>query len=280
MPEHTPYRFQPIHLHWLSLDVVAGAVVSHIAASRLPTGRTPLNVWVTIILGLVVLGVYSLDHLLDNRRTEKPKTQRHQFNREYEPLVWRLVIGTFVVATALSWLIPSDLWKFGGGMVAFVALYLWGVSKLPIKSHRQAMKEPITSLIYACGVWASTWFLGYEVTWESIVLGILFYLITVQSLLLFSHFEAIKYRESYNLARWLKRANTMKVLKGITIVAAITCVTVCLMTDYRYVQRLAIILLSMSLVHLWMWRNPEKIIANERFRIWGELVFVMPWLVL
>ncbi|WP_247234322.1 hypothetical protein [Telluribacter sp. SYSU D00476] len=280
MPEHTSYRFRPIHLHWLSVDVVAGAVVSHMAASRLPTGRTPLNIWVTIILGLVVLGVYSLDHLLDNRRSEKPKTQRHQFNREYEPLVWRVVIGAFVLAAGLSWLIPADLWKFGGGMVAFVALYLWGVSKLPVKSHRQALKEPITSLIYASGVWASTWFMGNEVTWESIVLGILFYLITVQSLLLFSHFEAIQYRESYNLARWLQRATTMKVLKGITIIAAITCVTVCLLTDYRYVQRLAIILLSMSLVHLWMWRNPEKIIKNERFRIWGELVFVMPWLVL
>lgn len=152
IPEHTSYRFQPIHLHWLSVVVVAGAVVSHIAANRLPTGRTPINVWVTVILGLVVLGVYSLDHLLDNRRSEKPKTQRHQFNRQYEPLAWRIVIGAFVLAAGLSWLIPADLWKFGGGMVAFVALYLWGVSKLPVKSHRQALKEPITSLIYASGV--------------------------------------------------------------------------------------------------------------------------------
>jgi hypothetical protein len=274
------YRFQPIHLHWLSLDVVAGAVVSHLAASRLPTGRTPINVWVTIILGLVVLGIYSLDHLLDNHRSVPPRTQRHRFNRQYEPLIRQLIMGVFALAGALCWFIPAELWKFGGGMVAFVALYLWVVSRLPLKSHRQALKEPLTALIYASGVWASTWFLGQPVIWESIVLGVLFYLLTLQSLLLFSHFEAIQYREVYNLARWLKRASTMQVLQGITFLTALTCVTVCYLTDYRYVQRLAIILLFMSLVHLWMWKNPEKIISNERFRIWGELVFVMPWLVL
>jgi hypothetical protein len=36
----------------------------------------------------------------------------------------------------------------------------------------------------------------------------------------------------------------------------------------------------MSVVHVWMWRNPEKIITRERYRFWGELVFWMPWLVL
>ena len=275
-----PYRFKISHLHWLSLDVVAGAVVSHLAANRLPTGKTPLNGWVTVILGLVVLGIYTLDHLLDNRKPEQPRTQRHGFIREHESIIWRVTLGSLGLAMFLSWLIPRQLWEFGAGMVVLVAFYLWGVSRIPMKSHRQALKEPITSLIYAAGVWGSTWFLGEGIAWESIVLGIVFYLLTVQSLLLFSHFEAIRYREVFNLARWLKRPLTLGILKGITIGTLLTCLIVCFLTEYHYTQRLAVMLILMSLVHYWMLRNPEKVVSDERFRIVGELVFIMPGLVL
>ncbi len=274
------YRFQPAHLHWLSLDVVAGALISHVAANRLPGGNTPLNVWVTIILGLVVLGIYTLDHLLDNRNPEQPRTQRHAFVKDFEPTIWRVTLGSLALAAALSWLIPRQLWEFGIGMVVFVALYLWGVSRIPMKSQRQALKEPITSLIYAAGVWGSTWFLGEGVSWESIVLGIIFYLVTVQSLLLFSHFEALKHREVFNLASWLKRPATMGILKGIALITLIGCLAVFFLTDYRYVQRLSIIIIAMSAAHYWMLLNPEKVVADERFRLAGELVFFLPILVL
>jgi hypothetical protein len=276
----TPYRFRPIHLHWLSLDVVAGAVLSHLAANRLPDGQTEINTWVVLILGLVVLGVYTLDHLLDNRRPEQPRTQRHAFIREHEAIVWRVTLGALVLAAGLSWLIPRALWEFGAGMVALAALYLWGVSRLPVKSHRQAMKEPVTSLIYASGVWGSTWFLGNTVSWESIVLGITFYLLTFQSLLLFSHFEAIRFKEVYNLARWLQRPLTLKILQGITLITVVTCLVVLFLTDHRYAQRLAIFLLLMACAHYWMIKNPEKVVTDERFRIVGELVFVIPALAL
>ncbi len=274
------YRFRPIHLHWLSLDVVAGAVVSHVAASRMPTGKTQSHAWVAVILGLVVLGIYTLDHLLDNRHPGQPRTQRHSFIKTYEPLVWRVTIGALVIAGGLAWLVPRELWEFALGMVTLARFYLWGVSRIPVKSQRQALKEPITALIYASGVWGSTWFLGEVVTWESIVLGMLFYLLTFQSLLLFSHFEAIRYKEVYNLARWLQRPLTFKLLNGITLVTLITCLVVLFLTDHHYTQRLSIFLMVMALTHHWMMKNPEKIISDERFRVLGELVFVLPGLVL
>jgi hypothetical protein len=282
MEDHlpTPYRFRPIHLHWLSLDVVAGAVVSHLAASRMPDGNTPVRGWVVVILALVVLGIYTLDHLLDNRRPEQPRTQRHGFIRQYEPVVWRIVLGALVLAGGLSWLIPRELWTFAAAMVVLSALYLWVVSRIPMKSHRQALKEPLTSLIYASGVWGSTWFLGNSVSWESAILGAVFYVLTFQSLLLFSNFEAIRYREVYNLARWLQRPLTLKILKTLTFLTVLTCFTVVLFTDYRYAQRLSIFLLIMSGIHYWMLQNPEKIVTDERYRILGEVVFLLPGLAL
>ncbi len=234
----------------------------------------------TIILGLVVLGIYTLDHLLDNLKAEQPRTQRHTFVKEYEPVIWRVALGSLLLAGCLSWLIPEQLWEFGLGMVAFVALYLWGVSKMKVKSHQQALKEPITSLIYAAGVWGSTWFLGVDVSWESKTLGIIFYLLTVQSLLLFSHFEAIKHREVFNLAQWLQRKNTLRILKMISLITLVVCLTVCYLTEYHYVQRLAIIMIAMTAAHYWMILNPEKVVTDERFRIAGELVFFLPGLVL
>ncbi len=282
MPESVPplYRFKPIHLHWLSLDVVAGALLSHAAANRMPGGTTPLNGWVTVILGLVVLSIYTLDHLLDNRKPEQPRTLRHAFVKAHERVIWPITLGSLVLAAALLWLIPRQLWKFGIGMVVFVALYLLGVSRIPVKSKRQAFKEPVTSLIYAAGVWGSTWFLGEGTSWESIVMGVVLYLLTVQSLLLFSHFEAIKYKDIFNLARWLGHRNTLLILRGIALVTIVTCVTVCVLTEYRYAQRLAVILIAMTGAHYWMLLHPEKAVADERFRIAGEVVFFLPGLVL
>ena len=118
----TPYRFRASHLHWLSLDVVAGAVLSQLAANRMPTGKTPLNAWVAIILGLVVLGIYTLDHLLDNRKPEQPRTQRHAFIRENEAIIWRVTLSSLGLAALLSWLIPRQLWEFGIGMVVLLSL--------------------------------------------------------------------------------------------------------------------------------------------------------------
>lgn len=274
-----PYRFHPIHLHWVSIDVVAAALVSHLAASRMPNGNTPVNGWVPVILGLVVLGVYTLDHLLDIRRPEQPRTQRHAFIREHQALIWRITLGVLLVAAGLSWLLPFTLWKFGAGLGTLAGLYLVSVSRIPIKSNRQALKEPLTALIYAGGVWGSTWFIVETVAWESIVLGVVFLLLTFQSLLLFSHFEAIRFREVYNLARWMQRPLTMRVLKGITLATVLTTLVVLFMTDYRYTQRLSLFLLAMALIHHWMLANPEKGV-QERFRIVGEMVFLLPGLAL
>lgn len=276
----SPYRFKLIHLHWLSLDVVAGAVLSHLAAARISGGKSSINAWVTVILGFVVLGVYTLDHLLDNRRPEQPRTQRHAFIREHEPIIWRITIGALVIAGALSWLIPRELWEFGAVMVLIAALYLWGVSRIPLKSHRQALKEPLTSFIYASGVWGSTWFIGETVSWESYTLGIVFYLLTFQSLLLFSNFEAIRYKEVYNLARWLQRPLTLRLLKGISIITLMTCLAVAIFSENHYTQRLSIFLIIMTGIHYWMLLNPEKVVSDERFRIVGEAVFIIPGLVL
>ena len=102
----------------------------------------------------------------------------------------------------------------------------------------------------------------------------------MQSLLLFSHFEALKHREVFNLASWLKRPATMGILKGIALITLIGCLTVFFLTDYRYVQRLSIIIIAMSAAHYWMLLNPEKVVADERFRLAGELVFFLPILVL
>ncbi|TDB68172.1 UbiA prenyltransferase family protein [Arundinibacter roseus] len=275
-----PYRFKPIHLHWLSLDIVAGAVVSHLAASRLPDDQTPVNYLVIILLGLVVLGIYTLDHLLDNQRPSPPRTQRHSFIRLHQALIWRLTAGAIGLAALLVWFTPRELWFFGFGMLIFVAFYLWLVSRIPEKSNRQAVKEPITSLIYAGGVWGSTWFLGRDVSWESMVLGLVFFMLTFQSLLLFSHFEALRYREVFNLARWLKRPRTLQIIQAISLLTVVMCLAVCFYSEFRYAQRLSLILIAITAAHYWMMKNPEKGVLNERFRIAGELVFALPLLVL
>lgn len=280
MPLPTPYRFAVIHFHWLGLDVTLGTLVTYLAASRLPGGNSTGSVWLTILLGLGTAGVYLLYFLVDNRRNERPESSRMAFFREHRPLI-KKVIGTCVtLSLVFSWLIPGTLRLFAIVIVLTSALFLWSISKLPLKNNVRAVKEPLMAAIYTSGVWGSTWFLATTPSWESKALGGVFFLILLQNLLLTAHFEAVQYKGTYNLARWLRRASTLKIVYGISIVVLLAACVVIYYTEFRYTQRLSILLVLFSFAHLVLLRNAEKVIAHERYSVFGKLFLLIPALAL
>ena len=55
--------------HWLSLDVVAGAMLTHTIAQRLPDGHGKVSWASTLLVGISVFAIYVIDRLLDNLKS-------------------------------------------------------------------------------------------------------------------------------------------------------------------------------------------------------------------
>lgn len=249
-------------------------------AARLPAGEVSGDLPMTITLGLSVFIVYTSDHLIDIEKPGYIRFDRHEFIKKHRIRVMQFIAASFLGCFVLCFFLPASLIKFGAGMVLFTALYLWAVSRIPPGNKKQALKEPQTSLIYAGGVWASTWFSTNNPSKESIWLGVAFFIITLQSLLVFSHFEAIQHKKVANLARTLSKPITRKSVYAFTLIVLAISISVILQTEFRYTQRVAVILSVMTLVQSLMFANTKWFLAGESRRIWGELVFLIPLLVL
>lgn len=280
MLQNSNYRFSLIHLHWLGLDIVVASVASYLAASRLADGTSENSAWLALLVGLGTFGTYLLYYQFDNRRKERPASPRSTFHETYHAELRKLGAGALILAGLLFWLSPKSTWIFILCFGISLALFFWLITQLPLKRDLRALKEPLTALLYTIGVWGSTWFMGKEIFWESKVLGGAFFLAVLQNFLITAHFEAVRYKGTYNLARWLRRANIMKVVYGIVVAVVVGgCLTI-YYTEFRYSQRLSVFVITMAIAPIVLLKNAEKILLNDRYEFLIKFILLLPLLAL
>ena len=265
--------------HWLSLDVVAGAIVTHIIACRLPNGHGPVSWASTLLVGISVFMIYVIDRYLDNRKPDHTPTPRHRFQKKYEPLLLKILTGLSLAGLILLFWLPSKVLGFGVGLALLVSGYLWVVFKLSSGHTAQVFKEPLVALIYTAGIWGPAILTEPVLAWESTVLMGLFGLLAFQNLLLFSWFESLEIDEGYSLAiAWGPEtvAAVLNWLMGI-IVAGAVCIII--FTDFRYCVRASVVVALMSVgMHL-LKRYAAGVLKEDRYRRLGDGIFLFTlWL--
>lgn len=270
--------------HYLNLDVVAGAVFSHIMVARLPDGRRPVDWATTVLLGICVFIIYTVDRLYDVRKGQKTRsklTPRHQFHAENQVVLIRTVlILTAVCVILLFWLPKSVIW-FGTILALVSGAYVWGVSRLPASNRKLVWKEPAVTLLYTVGVWGSSWAQKPTIGWAEIGLGVLFLLIVFQNLLLFSVMEAQEFPDtSFSLATLWGAGRSDVILRTFTVVITVLALVIFFLADDRFAQRAAVIEGLMSAVLYAIQRYPKAFLTNERYRWIGDGVFWLPVLIL
>lgn len=95
-------------LHYLSLDVVAGAVLSSIMFWKMPDGNSQPNALVLVVLAICTWIIYILDRLLDNIKSE-PQDARHQFHFDNQYYLQVIIIVLSVLALFLVFFLLSLL---------------------------------------------------------------------------------------------------------------------------------------------------------------------------
>ncbi len=276
----TVYKFQPVHLRWSGLHVAISAMLFHIAANRLPDGKTPIDFVLLAVLGLAVFAVNAAGHLLDNKKPGQIAATKHAFTRKYKNNIVQLIAACLFVATILSFFLTATLWKFGLEIIFFAALCLWGSTKITTLSPLNAVKEPAKAILYTAGVWGSTWCTGGSVSRESVILGTVFFLIAFQIQLLFSHFEALDRSTTPNLARFLGKPHTRHVFYTITAFIFVACLFLCLKSEFRYAQRVSVVFTAMGLLQTFIFIKSGKPATFKNWWIAAEFSGIVPLLLL
>lgn len=262
-------------LNLLSIDVVVGAMVCNALFWKLPDGKSPINYLNTVVLGLSIFVIYTLDRLLDNRKPTQVPTERHLFHQHYERVLWSLVCAILVSILCLLFYLPI-ITILIGSLIAFVTiLYLWIVSKLQVNSSYQYGKEFITTWVYTAGVWGTT--VPHAING---CYGLFFMLIVFQNLLVFSWCEQRKFPTVYSLASFLGENKTKNVIIFIFIVLFLGSVFSLVHSTNHFQQQVAILFIIMSFILMIIPLYASFFLKKDRYRWIGDGVFLLPTLLL
>ncbi|MEM6348697.1 MAG: hypothetical protein AAF927_32735 [Bacteroidota bacterium] len=274
----TAYGF----LQLLSIDVILGALLSGMMLTRLLAVQMP-HYWYWV-LPLSVWVIYTTDHLIDARRLkENAHTPRHLFHYRYFHqigLVWAL--GIAVCTLYVPFIISKPILYFGFAMGALVLGHLALVWLIGNRIAWFIHKELGVGLIYAAGVWGAPLVL-YEspITSWIISAAVQFFLLALLNLLIFSFYEretdALDQHTSFVRALGEKRTRYLIVL----LTAVILALGIWgsfehgLAPFYLIVQAVYALMLA---VLLWVFFDEKRFRFAERYRLWGDAVFLFPLL--
>lgn len=265
--------------HWLSLDVVAGAMLTHTIAQRLPDGHGKVSWASTLLVGISVFAIYVIDRLLDNLKT-KVTTPRHRFHAKNKSVLLNVLAGLGVVGLLCLFWLPKGMFTIGLSLVVLVVGYLVVVFRTSLTDGMQLFKEPIVALIYTAGIWGTALSAAAVSPWESKILTVLFGIVAFQNLLLFSWFESFDVEEGYSLAIAWGTEAVSRVLTWLSILVCMAALGVLVATSYRYCVRAAITVSAMSLTMDYLKRRSSSVLAAERYRWLGDGIFFFTlWLV-
>ncbi|WP_128544486.1 hypothetical protein [Larkinella soli] len=270
--------------HYLSLDVVLGAILSHCMAARLPDGHQKIDFATTLLLGVCVFLIYAADRLFDVRKgvgPAVPATPRHQFHAAHQRTLIQVLAGMGVLAIILLFFLPEGVFSFGVGLAVVCGAYVVAVFRLPALHATLKWKEPVVAVLYTAGVWGSAWSHRPAVSWPEIGLALLFLMIAFQNLLLFSVMEACEFPgNTYSLATALGLERSDVALRTLAVLVTVLALVIFFLADTRFAQRAAIIEGLMSAALYAIQRYPTPFLTNERYRWIGDGVFWLPALIL
>lgn len=261
-------------LHYLSLDVVVGAVFSSLMFWKMPDGHSQSNELVLIVLAICTWSVYIFDRLLDNIKST-PQDTRHQFHFDNQYYLQVVIIVLSVLALFLVFFLPKPVITFGIVFLCFLVLYFRILQKKTSSSVYHYYKEIATALLYSLPVFGSA-FVGKNLGFWQYLSAFNFILLVHQSILVFSWYELQETTGIKNFAQKLGEKRARLIVTAITVLIGITL----LISIGGYMKKVFLIELLMACASLALMLSSKTLLSNQRYRWIGELVFWLPGLLI
>jgi hypothetical protein len=258
-------------LHYLSLDVVVGAVASSWMFWKIPDGNGVVNLPSILILGICTWIIYIFDRLLDNLKSE-PEDARHQFHFQHQYYLQVGIIILFFIVAILAFFLPKNVIYFGIALSVLILIYFYILQKKSKSANYQHFKEIFTSAIYSICVVGSAFSAKSNLDWQAYLAGFVFFLLVLQSILIFSFYESQAYPKTKNLAKKLGKTNCTFLILGVLLLSIISIFS----NDNLYLQKVFFIEALMAFYSVLIYFFQAKLAKNENYRWLGEMVFWMP----
>ncbi|HEY1054746.1 MAG TPA: hypothetical protein VGE24_06405 [Emticicia sp.] len=261
-------------LHYLSLDVVTGAVLSSVMFWKMPDGHSQPHELVLIVLGICTWIIYIFDRFLDNIKSE-PQDVRHQFHFDNQYYLQVVIIVLGFLALFLVFFLPKPVVIFGIAFSVFLLLYFRILQKKTTASAYHYYKEIATALLYSVPIFGSAFVVKSLGFWQYLS-AFNFILLVHQSMLVFSWYEMKEMPEVKNFAQKLGEKQVRLVVIGITAFVGIILLT----SIEGYMKKAFLIEFLMACVTLAIFLFPKKLSTTQHYRWIGEMVFWLPGLLI
>ena len=263
----------------LSVDVVLGAVATGYFASRL-LHIAPNPVW-WIILTMAVWSFYTLDHLIDGiKQKEKAVINRHTFHYHHRKILGVLagIFGLTAFFLSLAFLdqhiIQLGLLLGGLVMVYFLALFYWGNKKIIL-----LQKEFIIALVYVFGIWLAplVWSGQFMQTFIIIVLSVFLLLAWAEGIMasFFDYENDLKDgHSSFTVLFGKAFSRRFLIVVHILVFLLIKISIFFITTNLQFANLMILALMNLMLLLIILYPNWFQ--KHERYRIFGESIFLLP----
>lgn len=254
----------------LSLDVAAGAVVCAVFFSKIFDVEIRINA--ILSLAACVWMIYTADHLIDIYGIQhQASTTRHRFHQRNRKLLTGVLLLVFAVTIPQLFFIRKAV-LLGGVTLSILILFYFLYQK-----NLKHLKEVFGAVLYTGGVLLVPLSLRLnDLHTPHIILMIQFFSTALLNLLLFSWFDYEKdskdHRESFVTARGVDHAK--KILVILFIINGI--LPIFLIAFYTAFAFASIVIFVMNLILALLFFNKAFFDVNDRYRIIGDAIFLLP----
>jgi hypothetical protein len=253
----------------LSIDVVAGAVISAIFFARI--FQVSIRPYGLIALGLTVWIIYTTDHLRDARKiTGLAATKRHRFHQVHYKKLTTLLAVAVIADIIVIFFIRQRVFEWGVVLSLVVLTYLFVHRSLAI------FKEVLIAVLYTCGVLLPSVPVSNTVWHASHYLLIVqFGIVALTNLFMFSWFDR-EFDKQDNLNSIVMSAGepvTRKSIWYLFVSGGLLTLLQCLWGDLT-IPALILGLMGLLLLLIFLFRS--NFAGNDYYRFLGDAVFFIP----
>jgi hypothetical protein len=261
--------------HWISLDVTIGAIICNLVFLGLPNGQNNHTILISILLGIAVFLVYTSDRILDLKEDVLSDTKRHTFHLKHQKVLKEIIAIFGFFALLYSFTLPTQIIKLGLGIGFLVVFYLFFVNKLKPNHKAMVLKEPIIASIFTVGVVGPSICLDFQKSWQEWATIVMFLLIVMQNVVLFSMYENIAKPDTNNIAKYLGNG-VSRTINTVLFLTILLLGSITFSQNHEdYLAKIILVQMIMASV-LWLLNDFVKFfVQEERYRWLGDGVFLL-----
>lgn len=272
----TMYR----HIRHLSIDVAAGAAGMMGLTARFFDVQVDTRYY--ILLSLVTWLIYTTDHLMDARNIRhEASTPRHRFHQKYfTPILVAALLGGLAFILLIPRHIPGLLFNAAFVLAFLVLVYFLSLLWARKTQFRYVLKELFIAICYTAGIALVPVYLSSPVDAMEWLFLLRIFVLALSNLFLFSVMEAgIDRKDMHPSAIRFMGPDRLRVLVQVLLWTNLSAGLVLIPFYWGESQLIHSLLLSvMNLVFMCIYYFPRYFLRDERYRIWGDGVFLIPFI--